>query len=158
MAINAYILLKGIKGASQTKPDAIDILSASFGVSNAPSIGTTSQEMKSGRAHVGGISFMKGTDKSSPDLFFYCATGKIVPTAILVYLKQDKGGKAAEYFKIELTDVFISSYQVSGGSEDPHESITIEAGKVKFSYNPEEKGEMKGFIDKTFDVIKNKEA
>ena len=69
MAINSYLTLKGITGASQIKKDAIDVLSASFGVSNATSIQVTSQEMKSGKAHVSGISFIKASDKSSPDLY-----------------------------------------------------------------------------------------
>ena len=158
MAINSYLSLKGIKGASQIKADAIDVLSASFGVSNATSIQVTSQELKSGKAHLSGISFMKASDKSSPDLYIYCCTGKMIDEATLSYLKQDKGGKQQEYLKITMDNVYVSSYQISGSGEDMHESVVIEAAKVKFSYNPEEKGELKGFIDKTYDAVKNVEV
>jgi type VI secretion system secreted protein Hcp len=158
MAINAYLEIKGIKGASQIKQDAIDVLSASTGVHNAVSIQVTSQEMKSGRANLTGISFMKASDKSSSDLFIHCATGKMLDEATLVYLKQDKSGKQTPYFKIKLQNVYVSSYQVSGSGEDMHESVVIEGAKMTHSYNPEEKGEMKGFIDKTFDATKNEEA
>jgi hypothetical protein len=39
-----------------------------------------------------------------------------------------------------------------------HESVVLEGAKMTHSYNPEEKGVMKGFIDKTFDATKNEEA
>jgi hypothetical protein len=36
------------------------------------------------------------------------------------------------------------------------ESITFAYSKIKVSYNPEEAGALKGFIDKGFDVLKLK--
>ena len=55
-----------------------------------------------------------------------------------------------------MEDALITSIQLSGSNENPVESISFAFSKVKVSYNPEEDGTLKGFIDKGFDVLKLK--
>ena len=62
-----------------------------------------------------------------------------------------------DYFKIHMEKALITSMQISGSSENPMESISFAFGKIKVSYNPEEGGSLKGFIDKGFDVLKLKQ-
>ena len=53
-------------------------------------------------------------------------------------------------------DALITSIQHSGSNENPMESVTFAYSKIKVSYNPEQDGSLKGFIDKGFDVLKLK--
>jgi type VI secretion system secreted protein Hcp len=157
MAVNAYLVIEDRPGPSTSKQDAIDILSFSFGASMASVIGVGSSggESRSGRANVSDVSIMKVADKVSPLLFDDCVTGNILKTVDVIYDKP-MGDDQEDYFKIHMEDVLITSIQLSGSSENPMESISFAYAKIKVSYNPEEDGSLKGFIDKGFDVQKLK--
>jgi type VI secretion system secreted protein Hcp len=157
MAVNAYLIIDGRPGPSTSKKDAIDILSFSFGASMSAVIGAGSSggESRSGRANLGDVTIMKVLDKTSPLLFDDCVTGNYLKKVDVVYDKP-MGDDQQDYFKIHLEDALITSIQLSGSNENPVESISFAFSKVKVSYNPEEDGSLKGFIDKGFDVLKLK--
>jgi len=157
MAVNAYLIIDGRPGPSTSKADAIDILSFSFGASNTSVIGVGSSggEARSGRANLNDISIMKVVDKTSPLLFDDCVTGNYLAKVDILYDKP-MGDDQQDYYKIHLEDALITSIQHSGSSENPMESISFAYSKIKVSYNPEEDGSLKGFIDKGFDVLKLK--
>ncbi|HKO12714.1 MAG TPA: type VI secretion system tube protein Hcp [Acidobacteriaceae bacterium] len=157
MAVNAYLIIDGRPGPSTSKKDAIDILSFSFGASQTSVIGVGSSggEARSGRANLQDISIMKVVDKVSPLLFDDCVTGNYLKKVDIIYDKP-MGDSQEDYFKIHLQDALITSIQISGSSENPVESVTFAYSKIKVSYNPEEDGSLKGFIDKGFDVLKLK--
>jgi len=159
MAVNAYLVIKGRPGPSISKKDAIDILSFSFGVSQANVIGAGSSgaESTAGRANLSDVTIMKVADKLSPDLFLDCAAGTTLDEVDIIYDKPVGVSNAQQdYFKIHLEKAFITSFSISGSSENPSESISFAFSKIKISYNPEENGVMKGFIDKGFDALKFK--
>lgn len=154
MAVNAYLIIDGTPGPSTSKPDAIDILSFSFGVSQTQTYGSGSsgKEAKAGRADFSNLSIMKVTDKTSPLLFDHCATGNILPKVTLLYDKP-VGDKQDDYFKIELTDALITSVQTSGSSENPMESVSFAFQKASVAYNAEgDDGALTGFVPKGFDL------
>jgi type VI secretion system secreted protein Hcp len=157
MAVNAYLIIDGRPGPSTSKQDAIDILSFSFGASQTAVIGQGSSggEARSGRANVSDVTIMKVLDKTSPLLFDDCVTGNYLEKVDIIYDKP-MGDSQEDYFKIHMEDALITSIQLSGSSENPVESISFAFSKVKVSYNPEEDGSLKGFIDKGFDVLKLK--
>jgi type VI secretion system secreted protein Hcp len=157
MAVNAYLIVDGVPGPSTSKPGAIDILSFSFGASNTAVIGAGSSggEARAGRANLSDVSVMKVLDKTSPLLFDNCVTGDYIKKVDIIYDKP-MGADQQDYFKIHMEDALITSIQLSGSSENPMESISFAFSKVKVSYNPEEDGALKGFIDKGFDVLKLK--
>jgi type VI secretion system secreted protein Hcp len=157
MAVNAYLVIDGRPGPSTSKANAIDILSFSFGASQQHVIGAGSSggEARAGRANLADLSIMKVADKVSPLLFDDCVTGNILAKVDVIYDKP-MGDDQQDYFKIHLEDALITSIQLSGSSENPVESISFAYAKVKVSYNPEEGGALKGFIDKGFDVLKLK--
>jgi type VI secretion system secreted protein Hcp len=157
MAVNAYLVIDGRPGPSTSKQDAIDILSFSFGASQTAVIGAGSSggEARSGRANVSDVTIMKVLDKTSPLLFDDCVTGNYLKKVDIIYDKP-MGDSQEDYFKIHMEDALITSIQLSGSSENPVESISFAFSKVKVSYNPEEDGSLKGFIDKGFDVLKLK--
>ena len=157
MAVNAYLVIDGRPGPSTSKQGAIDILSFSFGASMSAVIGAGSSggEARSGRANVSDVTIMKVLDKTSPLLFDDCVTGNYLKKVDIIYDKP-MGDSQEDYFKIHMEDALITSIQLSGSSENPMESISFAFSKVKVSYNPEEEGSLKGFIDKGFDVLKLK--
>jgi type VI secretion system secreted protein Hcp len=157
MAVNAYLVIDGRPGPSTSKKDAIDILSFSFGASMSAVIGQGSSggEARAGRANVQDVTIMKVLDKTSPLLFDDCVTGNYLKKVDVIYDKP-MGDSQEDYFKIHMEDALITSIQLSGSSENPVESISFAFSKIKVSYNPEEEGSLKGFIDKGFDVLKLK--
>ena len=157
MAVNAYLIIDGRPGPSTSKQGAIDILSFSFGASQTAVIGVGSSggEARAGRANLGDLSIMKVVDKTSPLLFDDCVTGNYLATVDVVYDKP-MGDDQQDYYKIHLENALITSVQHSGSNENPMESVSFAYSKIKVSYNPEEAGALKGFIDKGFDVLKLK--
>jgi type VI secretion system secreted protein Hcp len=154
MAVNAYLIIDGRPGPSTSKQNAIDILSFSFGASMAHVIGVGSSggESRAGRANLNDLTVMKVADKTSPLLFDDCVTGNVLAKIDLIYDKP-MGDAQEDYFKIHLENALITSWQISGSNENPVESISFAFNKVKVSYNPEENGSLKGFIDKGFDLL-----
>jgi len=157
MAVNAYLIIDGRPGPSTSLTDAIDILSFSFGASQTAVIGVGSSggEARAGRANLADISIMKVVDKVSPLLFDDCVTGNYLKKVDIIYDKP-MGDSQEPYYKIHLEDALITSIQHSGSNENPVESVSFAYSKIKVSYNPEEGGALKGFIDKGFDVLKLK--
>jgi type VI secretion system secreted protein Hcp len=157
MAVNAYLMIDGRPGPSTSKPNAIDILSFSFGASQSAVIGPGSSggESRAGRADVSAVSVMKVLDKTSPMLFDDCVTGNFLKSVDIIYDKP-VGDQQEDYFKIHLENALITSVQLSGSSENPVETVSFAFSKIKVSYNPEDDGKLKGFIDKGFDVLKLK--
>ncbi len=157
MAVNAYLIIDGRPGPSTSLKDAIDILSFTFGASNSAVIGPGSSggESRAGRADVSNLTIMKVLDKTSPLLFDDCVTGDYLKKVELQYFKP-VGDQQQPYFKVHMENALITSIQLSGSSENPTESVSFAFEKIKVSYNPEEGGKLKGFIDKGFDLLKLK--
>jgi len=157
MAVNAYLKIDGRPGASTSKPQHIDILSFSFGAAMQHVIGPGSAggEARTGRADIHNVSIMKAVDKTSPLLFDDCVTGNLLKTVDILYDKP-MGDQQDDYYKIHMENALITSIQHSGSSENPVESVSFAFEKIKVSYNPEEDGKLKGFVDKGFDLMKLK--
>jgi hypothetical protein len=112
-------------GLSQGSPMSFDILSFSFGAASAHGAGGGG-----GAGKLPEITITKSQDKSSAKLAEFCATGKHFPKVTLALRKA--GGRP--YLTVTLTDVLISSYQVSkeAGGERPTESLTLNFTKISF--------------------------
>lgn len=155
MAVNAYLIIDGVPGPSTSLSNAIDILSFSFGASNAAVFGPGSSggESRAGRADVSHVNVMKVLDKTSPQLFENCVSGDYINSVDVHYYKP-MGNKQDVYFKIHMEKVLITSVQLSGSNENPTESVSFAFSKIKVSYNPEKDGKLQGFVDKGWDVQK----
>lgn len=151
MAVNAYLIIDGVKGESTSRKDAIDIFSFSFGASLPVAFNQAGGESRAGRADFGNVSVTKVVDKTSPLLFQDCISGDFLKKVEIVYDKP-MGDKQEDYFKIEMEDAVITSISLGGGNENPTESITFAYKKIKVSYNPEVDKNLKGFVNKGFDV------
>jgi len=100
----------------------------------------------SGTTHVGGgtgagkanfqdLSLTKYVDKASPKLMLQCAKGALIPTVTLFVRKS---GLNAEYIKITLSNVLVSSVSTGGSSGEDRltENVTLNFSVVTFDYVP----------------------
>lgn len=154
MAVNAYLIVDGRPGPSTSKQNAIDILGFNFGATQTQVIGVGSSggESRAGRADVHDVSITKVVDKTSPLLFDDCVTGNVLKTVDIIYDKP-MGDNQEDFYKIHMEEALITSIQHSGSQENPMESISFACSRIKVSYNPEDNGSLKGFIDKGFNLL-----
>jgi type VI secretion system secreted protein Hcp len=150
MAVNAYLVIDGVQGPSTSKDGAIDLLSFSFGAS-MPTSASADGGLRAGRADVSHVTVMKVLDKTSPDLFQHCVTGDFLSKVDVIYDKA-MGDQQEDYYKLSMSDALITSIQWSGSNENPTESVSFAFKKIQVCYNPEEGGQLKGFVQKGFDT------
>src|SRR3989339_365348 len=125
---DVFIEIDGVQGSS-THVNAMDILSWSFGASNPTSVG--SGGAGAGKVSMQDFHFTKRIDKASPMLYSSLAKGEHIKNAVLHVRRGN-----TDYLKIELSDVLISSYELSGsGGDMPTESVSLNFAKIEFSYD-----------------------
>ena len=154
MAVNAYLIVDSIDGPSTSKPNAIDVLSFSFGTSQTATygVGASGKEAKAGRADFSNLSIMKVTDKTTPFLFEACVKGTILKSVQLLYDKPVQGTQQ-DYFKITLGDALVTSCQQSGSSENPTESVSFAFQSIEVAYAAEnDDGTLASFVPKGFSL------
>ena len=136
MAVDVFLKIDTVKGESKDAkhPDEIDVLSWSWGVSNATGMDAGAGG-GAGRANFNDMSFMHAVDKSSPVLLQACAMGDHFKEATLVSRKSGKGQQ--EYLIVKMKEVFVTSVQPSGSSEHPMESVSLSFGHVDLEYKPQ---------------------
>jgi type VI secretion system secreted protein Hcp len=159
MAESDFILkMNGIEGESEQKSHEkqIEIESWSFGAHNAgsASIGTG---MGTGKVALQDFSFSLPVGKAGPNLLKTCCIGTHIDECILYCRKSSGKGGQVDYAIFTFTDVFVSSYTVSGhnGGHLPQESISFNFTKIKYEYKPQAKdGSLGAAVTADFDVKK----
>lgn len=139
--------------------DWIGILSVSHGLQQMVSEASRTGGRSTSGAVMGDINLMKEMDKATPDLNIYCATGKHIPTVVLECCLESDAKHV--YFRYTLTDVIISSMSVSigGNNGKPTESLTLNAGTIKWEYTQiDDTGSAGATIDRTYSMIENKKV
>ncbi len=135
MASDFLLEIDGVKGESKDKqyPGTIDLQSFSWGMDNAANLASGGGG-GSGKANVHDVSFVKNLDKASCELMAMCANGKHIKKVVFHVRKQ--GEKALEYYKVELNECLVSSYQLSNasGAETPMEHFSLCFAKFKCEY------------------------
>src|SRR5689334_20901235 len=139
MAADIFAKLGDIKGESldDKHKDEIEVLSYSWGVSNAGSMGYGSGGGE-GKATFHDLSFTHKIDKASPVLMQACATGTHLKEATITHRKAGKGQH--EFLVIKMNDVIVTSVQQgsSGGDNNAyHETCSIAFAKVNVEYKPQ---------------------
>jgi type VI secretion system secreted protein Hcp len=135
MAADIFAKIGDIKGESMDAKhkDEIEVLSYSWGVNNAGSMGSNSGGGQ-GKASFQDLTFMHRIDKASSVLMQSCAGGDHHKEAIITHRKQGKGGQV-EFLVYKLSDVIITAVQ-HGGSEpaEYNESVSMQFAKVSVEY------------------------
>lgn len=152
----AYIKFDGIDGEARDSAHSgwSEALAFSFGVEREMS-GATGGKATS-TSSFSDFSIVKQIDKSSPGLFLASANGQVIPT-FSFEITHDDGAKLA-YLKYELTNVMVTSYNISGGDTGtPVETISLNFEKITFSYigMDSKTGTQAAPISSNWDIAKN---
>jgi type VI secretion system secreted protein Hcp len=151
MAVNAYLVIDGVDGQSQSMKNAIDIESFSFGSALVGADMSSQESRHGGRPNLSDITVTKMTDSVSPTLWQHCISGDYLKKVEVIYTRVD-GKQQVPFFKVILEMALITSWQVGASTEHPQESLSLTFKKISLAYASEAKGAEKGFITKTFDM------
>jgi len=159
MAADTFAKLGDIKGESldDKHKDEIEVLSFSWGVSNAGSMGYGSGGGE-GKATFHDLSFTHKIDKASPVLMQACATGVHLKDGTITVRKAGKGQQ--EFLVIKMNDVIITSVtHGSAGGDGASENVSIAFAKVAVEYKPQKAdGSLDAGIHFKYDLKAQKEA
>jgi len=156
--VDYFLKIDGVAGESVDSKHAgeIDLESYSWGQSQSGTAGHGGG-MGAGKVVPQDFHFVKKVDKGSPTLFIGCATGQHFKSAILTARKS--GGGQQEYFKVTMSDVLVSSYQVGGSSSSdvvPMEQVSLNFAKLEMSYKEQKPdGSLGGEVKQVYDFSKN---
>ena len=134
MAVEFFLKLDGITGESQVAGHVGEIqLSAyNFSGSNASSVAAGTGGSGVGKVSLGTINVTKQTDSASVKLFLNLCKGTHIATGLLSAIKSGGGGKP--YLTLQLTEVFITSFQLDSSSETPVERLSLSFRSIQVSY------------------------
>lgn len=135
-AVDYFLKIDGIEGEStdDKHKGQIDVLSFSWGASNAGSTGAGGGG-GAGKVQFQDIHFTTTMNKASPKLMLACATGEHIKEVVLT--GQLSGKRGQQFLEIKLTDVLVTSYQSGGSSgEVPTDSFSLNFSKIEFKYQP----------------------
>jgi len=159
MAADTFAKLGDIKGESldDKHKDEIELLSFSWGVSNAGSMNYGSGGGE-GKATFHDLSFTHKIDKASPVLMQACATGVHLKDGTITVRKAGKGQQ--EFLVIKMNDVIITSVtHGSAGGDGASENVSIAFAKVAVEYKPQKAdGSLDAGIHFKYDLKAQKEA
>jgi type VI secretion system secreted protein Hcp len=89
-----------------------------------------------GKVALSDIVITKKVDKSSSSLQLALASGTHFKVATLELTKPSGDGRATVYYRVTMSDVYISSEHVgSGGGGVPQESVTLNFSKIAIEYS-----------------------
>jgi type VI secretion system secreted protein Hcp len=158
MATDIFAKLGDIKGESldAKHKDEIEVLSYSWGVTNAGSMGHGSGGGE-GKATFHDLSFVHNIDKATPILMQVCATGTHLKEATITHRKAGK--EQHEYMIVKMSDVIVTGV-THGGSGDGHsENVSLSFAKVALEYKAQKPdGTLDAGIHFKYDLKAQKEG
>ena len=157
MASDIFAKIGDIKGESldAKHKDEIEVLSFSWGVTNAANIGTGGGG-GAGKATFQDLSIVHNIDKASPMLLQACATGQHLKDATITHRKAGKGQQ--EYLIVKMNDVIITGVVHGGATGSPaSETVSLAFAKVDLEYKPQKPdGSLDAGIHFKYDLKANK--
>ena len=136
MAVDIFAKLGDIKGESldSKHKDEIEVLSYSWGVNNAGSMGHGTGGGE-GRSTFHDLTFVHAIDKASPILMQACATGVHLKEATITHRKAGK--EQHEYFIVKMNDVIVTGVTHGGNGDGHTENVSLSFAKVAVEYKPQ---------------------
>lgn len=162
MSFFATLLIDGIEGESKVSDHEKEIdVSGWYWGAKQESTGHTGGGGGTGKVNVKDMTIIKKVDRSSPNLFLSCATGKHIPTVTLTLRKA--GGQPLDYYTIIMENVVVTSFDnktdeaTQQATAEVMEEVTLKFRTVEIKYQPQnDKGEADGgTIDAKYYVDKN---
>src|SRR4051795_10444436 len=158
MASEIFAKLGDIKGESldDKHKDEIEVLSYSWGVANAGSMGYGSGGGE-GKAQFHDLSFTHKIAKASPVLMQACATGVHLKEATITHRKAGKGQQ--EFLVIKMNDVIVTSVADADADDVSTELVSLAFAKINVEYRPRKTdGSLDAGIFFKYDLKAQKEA
>ena len=137
MAIaDMFLKLTGVTGEVQDADHKgeIEVVSWSWGMLAPTALGGTA----TGRASLRELSIAKRVDAATPTLMMCLRSHRVVPQGKLTVRKA--GTTPLEYFKIELTNVRITSLVTDSDQADLIERLKLGFHRVTVTYTPQQGG------------------
>jgi type VI secretion system secreted protein Hcp len=134
-AYDAFLNITGIQGEAIASGHSNEIVVLSFSAGVHKPITINSGGVTTGTTTFDNLTILKAIDKASPSLYLACAQGTHISQVVLT-LRSQTGGQV-EFYKITLTDVFVTSVQTSGsssGGERPTETVTLAFQQIQWTY------------------------
>lgn len=129
-AVDYFLKIEGVEGEIVADGHVGDIAleSWSWGESNATTVGTGAG---AGKVRMNDFHFRMRAGKASPQLFLYCAQGRIIPSATLVGTRDGR-----EFVRWELKNVIISSFKEEGdrGTGAPMNEMRLRYTQIIVTY------------------------
>lgn len=134
----------------------ITIMSFSWGASQTTSV-AGSGGSGAGKANLADLSIMKNFDSASNPLYKALLLGTHLKTGTLYAIKSGGGGDP--FMQIDMTELFVTSIQISGSSEVPMESVSFSYNTIKTQYwQQDEAGKLTAKASVEYDLKANKVA
>lgn len=150
-----YIKFDGVDG--ECKDDGhknwINLLSVSQPIHRAGG-----SAARPGTSGPGSLTMAVQTDKATPKLLEAATKGKVFSKVVIEAPLANRSSRAT-YYRYELTNVRVSSYQTGGsaaGNTVPMEQISLNYEKIKVSYGKD--GAKKGNVETTWKVEEGESA
>ena len=151
----AYIKFDGVDGECLDKDHGgwSDILSFSQGV-HQPGGGATGATRRRGSTVLEDIQCVKELDKASPKIAESVCNGKVYPKVEIDVTASYTDEGRVTYYRYELTNVMVSSYNISGSSQGvPTENFSFNFEEIKVTYTENDsKGKKKGNVEYSWKV------
>lgn len=154
-AVNMFLKLDGIDGEAvdEKHRNQIAVSSWSWGESNSATA-AGGGSAGAGKVSMQDFHFTKGLDKSSPKLMLAGATGEHIKLA--TFTISTSGNPPLEFLMVRMTDVLVTSYQVSGGTT---EQVSLSFAKIEIEYKPiGPDGKLGSPVKAGYDLKANKKA
>jgi len=159
MASDIFAKIGDIKGESldSKHKDEIEVLSISWGVSNAGSMAFGGGG-GAGKATFQDLSFVHMVDKATPRLMQSCATGAHIKEATITHRKAGKTPQ--EYLIVKMNDVIVTGVAHGGSGESGQsENVSLAFAKVSVEYKPQKPdGSLDAGIFFKYDIKAQKEG
>jgi type VI secretion system secreted protein Hcp len=156
-AIDYFLKIDGIPGESTDAKHKgeVDVIAWSWGETAALPGGPGGG---AGKVTVQDFHFTARMSKASPLLMAACASGKHIKNAVITARRAGKS--QAEFLKITLEEVLVSSYQTAAAEMDesgPVDSISLNFSRIRVEYRETKPDGTLGAADKfEWDVKKNR--
>ncbi len=110
-----------------------------------------------GKATFDEFSFVSRISKASPALFLACASGSQIESATLTGLRGAGKGRNAEFLKVTMEDVLISSFSPDDLEDDEAlQSVSLTYGKFEMEFRPSSTGAPQPSVTAGWDIKLNK--
>lgn len=133
-----FLKMSGVTGEAQDADHKgeIQVVSWSWGLQAPAAMGGAAST--TGRAALQELIVVKRVDQATPTLMQLVRQHKVVPSAVLTVRKAGK--TPLEYFKIELTNVRVTSLTTHSESTDLIERLQLGCTKIRVTYVPQQAG------------------